>query len=316
MAGALPTFAPVERIESFVMNHYVKLASVLLLATALAAYSGVGSSLPNLSHPVQSSASVSHGGGDLSNVHVMVPFGASLPNLTGALTYHGGPVLKKPVVYVVFWGFGNSGFDPSGEQTYMTNFLTGLGGTPWSATNHQYYQVVGTLTQHIANETGQLAGTWVDDTNAVPSSPSDAQIQAEAGQLMAHFVFNKNASYVVATPHGHNSPGFGSSFCAYHGATTQGGHVISYTNMPYITDAGRSCGENAVNGGSSGLLDGVSIVEGHEYSESQTDPQLDAWWDNANGEENGDLCAWRGLGDITESTGTFAMQPLWTDTKN
>ena len=296
------------------MNHFVKLASVLLLATALAACSGVGTSLPTNNQPVQPSIAVSHGSGDLSNVHLMLPRGANQPNLTGALTYHGGPVLKKPVVYVVFWGFNNSGYDPSGEQTYMTNFLTGVGGTPWSATNHQYYQVVGTLTQHIANQVGQLAGTWVDSTNAVPSSPSDFQIQVEAGNLMNHFAFNKYASYVVATPHGHNTPGFGSSFCAYHGATNQGGKgTISYTNMPYITDAGRSCGENSVNGGSAGLLDGVSIVEGHEYSESETDPQLNAWWDGSNGEEIGDLCAWQGLGNITESTGTFAMQPLWSD---
>jgi len=297
------------------MNHFVKLASVLLLATALAACSGVGSSLPNISHPAQSSATVTHGTGDLSSVHVMVPFGAFQPALTGALTYHGGPVLKKPIVYVVYWGFNVSGADPSGEQTYLTNFLTGLGGTPWSNTNHQYYQIVNGLTQHIANEVGQLAGTWVDSTNAVPTSPTDAQIRAEAAALEAHVGFNKYASYVVATPHGHNSSGFGTGFCAYHGATNASGHTISYTNLPYMTDAGHSCGENAVNPGAAGVLDGVSIVEGHEYSESETDPQLNAWWDNANGEEIGDLCAWRGLGNITESTGTFAMQPLWSDKK-
>lgn len=316
--GALPTFAPVERIESFVMNQYVKLACVMLLASALAACSGVGSSMPGLNHqtnPTQMST-VTHGSGDLSGVHVMQPFGANRPALTGALTYHGGPVLKKPIIYVVYWGFNASGADPNGEQTYMTNFLTGLGGTAWHQTDHQYYQIVGSLTQHIANQVGELAGTWVDSTNSVPSSPSDAQIQAEAGKLMAHFAFNKYASYVVATPHGHNSPGFGTQYCAYHGATNQGGHVISYTNLPYMTDAGGNCGENFVNPGAAGVLDGVSIVEGHEFAESETDPQLNAWWDSSNGEENGDLCAWRGLGNITESTGTFAMQPIWSDKKN
>jgi len=299
------------------MNQYVKLACVTLLASALAACSGVGSSVPNLTHQAGSNATVSHGFGDLSSVHVMHPFNGSIqPALTGALSYHGGPVLKKPIVYVVYWGFNVSGSDPSGEQTYLTNFLTGVGGTPWSKTNHQYYQIVNGLTQHIANEVSQLQGTWVDSTNPVPSSPSDGQIRAEAAALEAHVGFNKYASYVVATPHGHNSPGFGSQFCAYHGATNAGGQTISYTNLPYMTDAGPSCGENFVNPGPAGVLDGVSIVEGHEYSESETDPQLNAWWDTSNGEEIGDLCAWRGLGDITESTGTFAMQPLWSDLKN
>jgi len=32
--------------------------------------------------------------------------------------------------------------------------------------------------------------------------------------------------------------------------------------MPYVTDLGASCGENFVNGGSAGLLDGFSIVNG------------------------------------------------------
>jgi len=297
------------------MNHYVKLAGVLLLATSLAACSGVGSSLPNLNHSAASSASVSHGTGDLSNVHVMLPRGAMQPALSGALTYHGGPVLKRPIAFVVFWGFNVSGSDPSGEQAYETNFLTGLGGTPWHQTDHQYYQIVNGLTQHIANETAQLHGTWVDSTNPVPASPTDAQIRAEAAALEAHVGFFKYASYVVATPHGHNSSGFGTQYCAYHGASNASGHTISYTNLPYMTDAGGNCGENAVNPGAAGLLDGVSIVEGHEYSESETDPQLNAWWDNGNGEEIGDLCAWRGLGNITESTGTFAMQPLYSDVK-
>ena len=247
----------------------------------------------------------------------MRPFNALLqPNLSGDLTYHGGPVLKTPVVYVVFWGFNAAGADPTGEKAYLTAFLSGVGGTPWSNTNHQYYQIVGSLTQHIANEPNQLAGIWVDSTNRVPKNPGDKKIQQEAANLVAHVGFNKYASYVVATPHDHNTPGFGTGFCAYHSFTTAGTHTISYTNLPYMTDAGRNCGENAVNSGAAGVNDGVSIVEGHEYSESETDPQLDAWWDNNNGEEIGDLCAWRGLGDITESTGTFAMQPLWSDKAN
>lgn len=300
------------------MNQYLKLACVTLFASALAACSGIGSSMPgptNANHPTQA-ATVTRGAGDLANVHVMVPFGAShqaQPNI-GALSYHGGPILKRPILFVVYWGF--TGNDPSNEMPYLTNFLTGVGGSPWNQTNHQYYQIVNSLTQHIANETGQLHGTWVDMTNSVPTSPSDGQIRAEAANAEAHFGFNKNASYVVATPHGHNTPGFGSSFCAYHGATSAGGHTISYTNLPYMTDAGRNCGEDFVNPAPGGNLDGVSIVEGHEYSESQTDPQLSAWWDNGNGEEIGDLCAWQGLGDITLSTGTFAVQPLYSNKKS
>ena len=295
------------------MNQYLKLACVTLLASALAACSGLGSSMPNPNNPVHA-ATVTRGVGDLSNAHVMLPSTVQhfvQPNIT--LAYHGGPVLKKPFLYVVYWGFTGSG-DPNNEQAYLTNFLNGVGGSAWLNTDHQYYQIVNGLNQHIANQASQLLGTWVDTTNAVPTSPSDSQIRAEAANLEAHFGFNKGASYVVATPHGHNTPGFGSQFCAYHGAAAAGGHTISYTNLPYMTDAGRNCGENFVNPGSGGTLDGVSIVEGHEYAESQTDPQLNAWF-ASNGEETGDICAWVGLGDITLSTGTFAVQPLFSNKK-
>jgi len=296
------------------MNHYLKMASIALFASMIASCSSIGNSVQTPTHTVTSSASVANGSGDLSGAHIMQPFNHFIqPNLNGALSYHGGPVLKTPVVYVVFWGFNASGADPTGEKAYMTAFLSGVGGTPWSNTNHQYYQIVGSLTQHIANEPSQLAGTWVDSTNRVPKNPGDKKIQEEAARLAAHVGFHQYASYVVATPHGHNTPGFGTGFCAYHGVTMAGSHAISYTNLPYMTDAGPNCGENAVNAGSAGVNDGVSIVEGHEYAESETDPQLDAWWDSSNGGEIGDLCAWQGLGDITESTGTFAMQPLWSD---
>ncbi len=299
------------------MNQHLRLAAVALLAAGLAACSGVSSSVPH-SQTQQPMNNYSAAGIDLSRVHVMPTrdmIGAGYhvnPDIT--LTYANGPVLQKPAVYVVYWGFNGSSTDPSGEQTYLTNFLTGVGGSPWNNINHQYYEIVAGVTKHIKNPTGELLGTWNDTTNPEPASPTDAQIQAEAGRLMAHFAFNKNASYVVATSHGHNTSGFGTNYCAYHGATTQGGHTIAYTNLPYITDAGPSCGQSWINPGPGGLLDGVSTVEGHEYSESITDPQPFSGWNSFQG-EIGDLCAWQSPpgGDITLSTGKFAVQGLFSN---
>ena len=117
-----------------------------------------------------------------------------------------------------------------------------------------------------------------------------------------------NVEIVVATPTGHSTSGFGTQWCAYHGAVSSNPN-ITYTNLPYMSDAGGSCGSGSVTGSA---LDGVSIVEGHELAESITDPLLNAWYD-ANGQENGDLCAWTGLHTITTSAGTFAVQPLWSN---
>jgi hypothetical protein len=70
-----------------------------------------------------------------------------------------------------------------------------------------------------------------------------------------------------------------------------------------------------VNSGKAGAYDGFSIVEGHEFAESVTDPLLTAWRDPADdfGGEIGDKCAWQGVAAGTFSTGSFAVQPLWSN---
>ncbi|HEY5095372.1 MAG TPA: hypothetical protein VII69_09675 [Candidatus Eremiobacteraceae bacterium] len=303
------------------MSHTLKVAAVGLVALAMTACSGNSSSMPTLQH--SGTQSIGHTGGsmsqagiDLSKVHIMRTRNSQGPTSDApqTLQYFGGPVERTPAIYIVFWGFNVSGSDPSGEQAYMTALFNGLGGSTWLATDKQYYQTKAGVNQKIKNPTGQLKGTWVD-SSSVPSSPTDAQIRAEAASAESHFGYNKNANYMVATPHNHNSSGFGTQYCAYHSPTASNGGEISYSNIPYMTDAGGNCGENSVNPGSSGILDGVSIVTGHEEAESQTDPEVGlatAWYNNNYG-EIGDICAWQGLGNITISTGKFAMQPLWSN---
>ena len=219
---------------------------------------------------------------------------------SGNLINHGGPVENAPKVYVVYWGWTS---DPSGEQPYLNSFLSSVGGTSW----------LSTVSQYGGGYTGNLlAGTW-SDSATVPKRPSDSAVQAEAAKAASHFGTGTsyNVEIVVATPTKHSESGFGSRWCAYHGAVSSDPNV-TYTYLPYMTDAGASCGENSVNGGSAGILDGVSIVEGHELAETITDPLLNAWYDSA-GYEIGDKCAWLNLGDVSMSGGTFAMQPLWSN---
>lgn len=220
--------------------------------------------------------------------------------ITGPLINGGGPVQTSPIVYIVFWGWTS---DPSGEQTYLKDFLSTVGGTPWLNTVTQY--------SSAGNPTALYGGSWSDSTT-IPASPTDAQIQAEALSAATHFSVGTsvNVQIVVATPTGHSTAGFGTSFCAYHGAISADPNV-TYTNLPYMTDAGSACGANSV----SGPLDGVSIVEGHELAESITDPLLNAWKD-AGGNELGDKCAWTDLSDISTSLGNFAVQPLWSNAAN
>jgi hypothetical protein len=246
------------------------------------------------------------------------------------MSWGGGAVQTSPAVYVVFWGWG--GRDPSGQATYQQNFFNGIGGGTWAASQTQYCEnatgigTTCTTGPFVGNQASILKGTWADDTNPVPASPDDNAIQAEAVRAAAHFgnttaASNGSTQYVIDTPQGNSTSGFNTQWCAYHGMASSSYGGLSYTDFPYITDAGANCGQNFVNSGSAGLLDGVSIVGGHEYAESITDPNPPAGWTDTIGAETGDKCAWISFGpgaatDVSTGTGSFAVQSLWSNSDN
>jgi serine protease len=249
------------------------------------------------------------------------------------MTYGNGPIQTAPKVYIVFWGW--NGRDPSGQGAYQERFFEGVGGSTWNASQTQYCDktdAVGLTCTSSANHVGNpnpvftTANVWSDNTNPVPTNPDDAAIQAEAARAAVFFknttaASNANTQYVIDTPQGNSTVGFGTQWCAYHGDASTSSGNLSYTDFPYITDAGGSCGENIVNSGSAGLLDGVSIVGGHEFAESETDVSPPSAWTDTIGAETGDKCAWIQFGpgsvtDISLSTGTFAVQSLYSNNDN
>jgi hypothetical protein len=89
--------------------------------------------------------------------------------------------------------------------------------------------------------------------------------------------------------------------------------------MPYIADAGPSCGAGFVN--SPGTADGITIVGGHEFGETETDIFPNGGWLDSSGAENGDKCAWISSGqgaatNISLTTGMFPVQSLWSNAFN
>jgi serine protease len=179
----------------------------------------------------------------------------------------------------------------------------------------------GSAGQHAGNPAGVFKGEWLDSTNAIPSNPSQSALAAEAVRAAAYFGnttagANANAQYVIATPHGNSSSGFGTQYCAWHSSTSSSYGNVAFTNLPYITDAGANCGANSVNAGPAGLLDGVSIVGGHEFGETVTDQYPSSGWLDSRGAENGDKCAWVGLANVSLNGASFPVQPLWSNAAN
>ena len=249
------------------------------------------------------------------------------------LYYHGGVggigVETSPKIYLILWGSQWNSNDPSGEESILVNFFRGIGGSSWLNSVTQYCQGVptGSFTcsggAHAGNPSGIFVAAWYDNASAAPSHPSQSQLAAEAvraAQFFGNTTSSKNASvqYVIATSHGHNAGGFGTQYCAWHSSTSSSAGRIAYTNLPYITDAGASCGANFNNLGSKA---GITIVEGHEMAETITDQFPNGGWLDSSGEENGDKCAWISSGQgasakISLSTGTFPVQSLWSNAFN
>jgi serine protease len=271
--------------------------------------------------------------------------------------------IGQPKIYVVFYGsqwgtdtvtggYDTFSGDPQGLAPRLEALYAGLGtnGEGWSGVLTQYCDGVasGTTTcaasaVHVPYPSANvLSGVWYDNAAASPTNATGNQLALEANAAAAHFgnttqALNRNAQYIIVSPTGTHPDGFNTptgNYCAYHdyntdptmiggGAAPSTYGTFAWTNQPYLLDLGRSCGANYVNAGTAGLLDGVTIVAGHEYAESMTDLwPSGGWYATSTGKENGDLCAWVGTGgtggaqNVAFATGIFAMQASWSNANN
>jgi serine protease len=263
-----------------------------------------------------------------------------------------GVTTGHPKVYLVFWGsqWGSASTNGSGDTVFsndsagtaakLQEMFKGLGTNNelWSGVDTQYCEGVAAGAQtcpsnaaHVAYPTGgALSGVWADTGAAEPSPASATQLGQEAVRAASHFgnttaAANRNAQYVILSASGTHPDNFpNGGWCAWHdwngdvGASSSVGD-IAFTNMPYVLDLGTSCGQNFVNSGSAGTTDGVTIVEGHEYSETITDQNPAGGWTDSSGAENMDKCAWVSPGttgggaNLSLATGSFAMQGTWSN---
>jgi len=265
-----------------------------------------------------------------------------------------GVTTGPPQVYLVFYGsqwgtqsttsvggrtYASFNGDPVGMAVDLQAFFAGLGTNNdlWSGIPTQYCQSSASVSvptgattcpagaAHVGYPSGGvLAGVWEDASAPAPAAATQAQLATEAQAAAAHFgnltsSANRNAQYFIISPTGTDPAGWivggVPQYCAWHTYTGGTNGDIAYTNMPYLTDVGYSCGANFVN--ASGPLDGVTMVGGHEYAETITDQFPYGGWFNPTDGEAADLCEWNSNGgtsiDLQLATGSFAVQPIWSN---
>jgi serine protease len=276
---------------------------------------------------VPSRNSVGHAGARAGKA----PAACTEPNCD--MSYGGGPVQHSPHVYLWLWGPGWS--STTAASSYLASFYSGLGVAPddsWSTVTSQY----GDSSGIPGFGSSVFMGTW-QDVNPPPANVTLQDLDGEAKVAAAAIgITDKtDAQLVIASQSGTcfndsfagngskcKVPASNASYCAWHTISSGG---VPFTNLPYQPDARDACGQNFIN--SPGTYDGFSIVGGHEYAETITDPNPPTGWidpsdEGFSGGEIGDKCAWGGqpfnvvdpAGNITLSTGSFAMQSLWSNT--
>ncbi|MFF2142319.1 putative Ig domain-containing protein [Kitasatospora sp. NPDC058190] len=269
-------------------------------------------------------------------------------------------------VYLVFYGsqWGTQSTDANGNAKFSGDSAgaagaaqqmfkgIGTGNELWSADLTQWCDgpnVAAGATSCPSNANfvpyqsgGVLAGVWYDNAAASPSAATGHQLGQEAVNAAAHFgnttaASNRDAYYVILSPHGTNPDNYQNQYCAWHdynGDTTlTGGAVtspygdVAFSNQPYNMDSGAGCGVGFVN--SPGTLDGWTMTLGHEWHEMMSDQNPAGGWTNHvsgssyNGQENSDECAWLspgtagGAANVTFGTfGTWAEQASWSNDTN
>jgi hypothetical protein len=232
-------------------------------------------------------------------------------------------------------------------QSYLNSFFTSVGGSPWAGVQTQYCRGVAAGAtscagvagaEFITNPRKQLKGVWTDPT-PVPAeivtlglaeNLVDDPIAMEAQRAAAHFKYDPEATYIVLTPPA--TIGTGQPvYCGYHTQTTSLDGVgnpfrveysfIPFLNMDWPGVGTAGCGMHNVNATSNafgnGIFDGYSIVVGHEYSEAVTDPDnffsIQDGWNDAQGSENADKCAWTNTQNIGLAGHLYAVQPMWSN---
>jgi len=232
------------------------------------------------------------------------PTAGSIGVITPDIMFHGGPVIGTPTVYVIWYGNWNqsNGSDTAGGQQIVRDFLNGLSGSPYYVTNHSYAGVSGNFT----------VGQEYTDSYSQGKRLSDSRVHAVVtNAINGHLPNNPNGIYFVLTSSDvSESSGFCSRYCGWHTDGIISGSDIKYAFVGNAYRCLSGCAAQTVGPNGNVGVDGMVSVIAHELEETNTDPDLNAWYDS-NGSEDADKCAWTfGSNQKTASNGAYYNMTL------
>jgi hypothetical protein len=225
---------------------------------------------------------------------------------SGTLSDHGGPTMGNASFQAVYWNSKLATSIRASLDAFVNSYSDNL---PYRNTDTSADYTI--VQQYIGAYLLTPRTSFVDashDGKKVPNSYSDSSVRSYLASLFSNgqILPDDTTVYGLYFPSGMRIMTQGgascSAFCGYHGHFAYNGLDIKYAVFPY-TDC-RACSMPGKQ-----VIDILTIVTSHEIREAVTDPDLNAWYDDA-GYEADDKCAWHNL---YRTMSGFWVQPEYSN---
>jgi len=243
---------------------------------------------------------------------------SAAPDLSNIIYRLGAPIMPGTItIYEVWYGtwVASSTTTPVAKayQGFTNEFLTAAVAPAqhWAINKLNYQAAKATpATRTYVGDYSTTIQQRIVATNAVKyksplSQSSIYNLVKDTYFSAAGAKADPNGIYVVLTSSEIKVNGFGTSFCGWHSYNATSLAKYSFVGDPATTPGclAQNVGPNLAG------ADAMLSVLMHELEETATDPQLNAWY-SANGNENGDKCAWSWGTTTLNSNGSYSNMTL------
>jgi uncharacterized membrane protein len=228
------------------------------------------------------------------------------------MVYNGGAVLPSSTTYAIWWG--KSSDFPSDATDTLDDFLEHLDGSAFLHIADQYM---------LGGKANTRFGGNFYEVSPPPSNFFDAQgndvIAAGVPNLLVDVGIKADPTAIYFVYTSNFPPDFPA--CGYHNdVPSSDGTLIHYAYVPNTTSIQSGCGiaeldpdftPSILSGGSRSM----TSITAHEFMETITDPNLDAWYTPgaSGGNEIGDHCAYTFQTWIPLENSKWRIQQIWSN---
>jgi hypothetical protein len=224
------------------------------------------------------------------------------------ILYHANGSVMHGTLHIYFVYYGNWSGNTA-ATTILEDWANHIGGSPHFNINTTYFDGAGSVANSIT------FGGSTTDNYSLGSSLSDANVFAivQSAIFSGHLPLDTQGIYfLLSSADVAETSGFCTVYCGWHNYRTLGTVQIKYSFVGNHDRCPSGCEGLVANdpNGDAGA-DGMISTMTHELEETATDPLLNAWYD-AQGNENGDKCAYNYGPRYTTANGSQANVHLGT----